>query len=154
MRQKLSDIETRAWIGFVKSQQSVLNKVDKDFKASGFPPLSWYDLLLELEKAKGGRLRQKELGELILLSKYNVSRLLDRLEKQGLIKREPCEEDTRGVFAVITPKGKKLRIKMWPVYYESIKENFLSKFSKNELKQIVEFNKRLVKLIISRFHEH
>ena len=108
MRQKLSDIETRAWIGFVKSQQSVLDKVDKDFKASGFPPLSWYDLLLELEKAKGGRLRQKELGELILLSKYNVSRLLDRLEKQGLIKREPCEEDTRGVFAVITPKGKKL----------------------------------------------
>ena len=154
MKQKLSDIETRAWIGFVKSQQSVLDKVDKDFKASGFPPLSWYDLLLELEKAKGGRLRQKELGELILLSKYNVSRLLDRLEKQGLIKREPCEEDTRGVFAVITPKGKKLRNKMWPVYYGSIKENFLSKFDEKELKQIIEFNSRLLKLMISRFHEH
>jgi len=153
MRQKLSDIETRAWIGFVKSQQSVLDKVDKDFKASGFPPLSWYDLLLELEKAKGGRLRQKELGELILLSKYNVSRLLDRLEKQSLIRREPCKEDTRGVFAVITPKGKELRKKMWPVYYKSIKENFLSKFNEKELKQIIEFNKRLVKLIISRFHE-
>ena len=104
MRQKLSDIETRAWIWFVKSQQSVLEIVDNKFKAGGFPPLSWYDLLLELEKAKGGRLRQKELGELILLSKYNVSRLLDRLEKQGFIKREPCEEDTRGVFAVITDR--------------------------------------------------
>ena len=151
MRQKLLDIETRAWIGFVKSQQSVLDKVDKDFKASGFPLLSWYDLLLELEKSKGGRLRQKELGELILLSKYNVSRLLDRLEKQGLIKREPCEEDTRGVFAVITPKGKKLRNKMWPVYYGSIKENFLSKFNEKELKQIIRLSKRLVQFQISRF---
>lgn len=150
MKQKLSDIETRAWIGFVKSQQSVLERVDKKFKAGGFPPLSWYDLLLELEKAKGGRLRQKELGELILLSKYNVSRLLDRLEKQGLIKREPCEEDTRGVFAVITPKGKKLRNKMWPVYYKSIKENFLSKFNEKELKQIIRLSERLVQFQISR----
>ena len=154
MKQKLSDIETRAWIGFVKSQQSVLEIVDNKFKASGFPPLSWYDLLLELEKAKGGRLRQKELGELILLSKYNVSRLLDRLEKQSLIRREPCEEDTRGVFAVITPKGKKLRNKMWPVYYKSIEENFLSKFDEKELKQITKFNNRLVKLTISRFQQN
>ncbi len=154
MKQKLSDIETRAWIGFVKSQQSVLEIVDNKFKTGGFPPLSWYDLLLELEKAKGGRLRQKELGELILLSKYNVSRLLDRLEKQSLIRREPCEEDTRGVFAVITPRGKKLRSKMWPVYYGSIKENFLSKFNEKELKQITKFNNRLVEFIISRFHEH
>lgn len=144
-------METRAWIGFVKAQHTVLEKVDRDFKASGFPPLSWYDVLLELEKAKGGRLRQKELGELILLSKYNVSRLLDRLEKEGLIKRMPCKEDTRGVFAVITAKGKKLRNNMWPVYYDSIKEHFTSKLSKDDFEQITGVSEKLVNISISRF---
>ncbi|NIS08172.1 MAG: MarR family transcriptional regulator [Candidatus Dadabacteria bacterium] len=151
MEKKLTDIETRAWVGFVKAQQAVLEKLDEDLKNRGFPPMSWYDVLLELEKTKDGRLRQKELGELILLSKYNVSRLLDRLEREGLIRRMPCKEDTRGVFAVITAKGKKLRRKMWPVYYESIKEHLLSKFSEKELEQMTKFNDRLVKFVISRF---
>jgi len=97
---------------------------------------------------------KKELCELILLSKYNVSRLLDRLEKQSLIRREPCKVDTRGVFAVITPKGKELRKKMWPVYYKSIKEKFLSKFDEKELKQMIKFNNQLVKLTISRFQQN
>lgn len=142
MAKKLSDVETRAWVTFVKSQQIVLEKVDKDLKDYGFPPLSWYDVLLELDKTQDGRLRQNELGELILLSKYNVSRLLDRLEKQGLVRREQCKEDTRGNFAVITNKGKKLRKDMWPVYYKSINEHFLSNFSKQELKKIIDFNQR------------
>jgi len=141
---KLSDVETRAWVAFVKAQQIVLEKVDKDLKEHGFPPLSWYDVLLELDKTQDGRLRQNELGELILLSKYNVSRLLDRLEKQGLIRRKQCVEDTRGTFAVITSKGKNLRKDMWPVYYKSINEHFLSYFSQDELKQIMAFNERLI----------
>ncbi len=77
--------------------------------------------------------------------------MLDRLEREGLIRRMPCKEDTRGVFAVITAKGKKLRRKMWPVYYESIKEHLLSKFSEKELEQMTKFNDRLVKFVISRF---
>ncbi len=151
MKKKLTDSETRAWVGFVKAQQTVLEKLDDDLKKHGYPPMSWYDVLLELEKTREGRIRQNELGQLILLSKYNVSRLLDRLEKEGLIKREPCKEDTRGVFAVITAKGKKLRNRMWPVYYESIKEHFLSKFSEKELGQMIKFNDKIVKFAITRF---
>lgn len=144
MVNKLSDVETRAWFTFIKAQQIVLEKVDKDLKDKGYPPISWYDVILELDKAQYGRLRQNGLGELILLSKYNVSRLLDRLEKQGLIRREQCVEDTRGTFAVITDRGKKLRKDMWPVYYKSINEHFLSRFSQKELAQIIVFNERLI----------
>lgn len=144
MKEKLSDTETRAWVGFVKSQQILLGKVEQELKSNDLPPLSWYDVLLELDKAEGGKLRQMELGERVLLSKYNISRLLDRLEREQLICRESCTQDARGIFAVITDKGRSLRSKMWPVYYRVVKDYFLSKFNEEELKQLISFQERLI----------
>ena len=140
---KLTDTQTRAWIGFIQSQQIILQQIDRKFKERGFPPLSWYDVLLELNKAANNRLRQKDIGKKILLSKYNVSRLLDRMEKQGLVSRESCEEDSRGTFAVLTEKGRKLREAMWPEYYDAIQKYFFSKLNENELKLIININIRL-----------
>ena len=133
MSMKLTDTENNAWVGLVRSQQLLLDKVEKKFKEKGLPPLSWYDVLLELEKVEDGKLRLNDLGERVLLSKFNVTRLLHRLEKKGLICRESCMDDSRGVFAVITEKGREIRRKMWPVYYKVIKNYFLSKFDNEEL---------------------
>lgn len=138
MVKKFSDLQSKAWISFIQVQQLLLDKVNEELKKQNFPPLIWYDILLELEKQKDGKLRLNEIGEKTLLSKYNVTRIVRRLEKEGLVCRETCPQDSRGVYAVITSEGKQLRKRMWNVYYRVIKEYFLSSLDDNELKQIVE----------------
>ena len=138
MELKLTNEETTAWMGLIKSQQYLIEKVENELKANGLPPWSWYDVLLELDKAPEGSLRLNDLGRKILLNKYNVTRLIDRLETEGLVSRDACQMDGRGKFACITPEGRELRKKMWPIYFNVIKEHFLSQFNKQELDQFIE----------------
>jgi len=137
MELKLTNDETTAWMGLIKSQQYLIEKVEQELKQKKLPPLSWYDVLLELDKVPEGSLRLNDLGKRILLDKYNVTRLIDRLEKRGLVSRDACQVDGRGKFACITEKGRELRKRMWPVYYNVIKEHFLSQFNKKELGQFI-----------------
>ncbi|MGH7884612.1 MAG: MarR family winged helix-turn-helix transcriptional regulator [Thermodesulfobacteriota bacterium] len=133
MTKKLSKIETEAWVSLVMATEELLKKIEAELKNNGLPPFAWYDVLLELDKSHDGRLRFVELGNRVLLKRYNVTRIIKRLELDGLAKRENCNEDARGIFAVITKKGRKVREKMWPVYYNVVKEHFLSNFNKKEL---------------------
>jgi DNA-binding MarR family transcriptional regulator len=99
---------------------------------AGLPPLSWYDVLLELSAAPGCRLRMHELASAVVLSRSGLTRLVDRLEKAGLLRREPDPEDGRGSFAVLTDEGVKTREKMWPVYARGIAEYFGAHVSDEE----------------------
>jgi len=134
---KLTTDETNAWMGLIKAQQYLTDKVEEELKKNGLPPYSWYDILLELDKAPEGSLRLNELGKKVLLNKYNVTRLIDRLEKEKLVSRDACPVDGRGKVACITSKGRMLRQKMWPIYYNVIKEHFLSNFSTGQLSQFI-----------------
>jgi len=82
--------ETAAWTGLVRSGQGLLQSVETALKESGLPPLAWYDVLWELEKARPTGLRLNDLGARVLLDKYNVTRLVTRLEKEGLARRRGC----------------------------------------------------------------
>lgn len=139
---KWTALETSAWTGLLRSQQYLVGEVEDALKDEGFPPLPWYDVLWELDKSPGGTLRLNEIGKRVLLDKYNVTRLVQRLENEGLVKRLPCPQDGRGVFASITPKGKKLREKMWPVYERTVKKKFLSKFARTEIARLDSLLKR------------
>jgi DNA-binding MarR family transcriptional regulator len=133
---KWTDTETRAWTGFVRAQQYLINRVEDELRENGLPPLSWYDVLWELDRAPAGSLRLNELGKRVLLDKYNVTRLVQRLEEEGLAERVPCPADGRGIFARITAGGRKLRRKMWPVYERAVREHFLSKLAKKDIAQL------------------
>jgi DNA-binding MarR family transcriptional regulator len=133
---KWTATETSAWTGLVRTQQFLINRVEKELRENGLPPLSWYDVLWELERVPRGKLRLNEMGKRVLLDKYNVTRLVQRLENEGLVRRVPCPADGRGVFARITPEGRKLRSKMWPVYERAVKEHFLSKLVKKDIAQL------------------
>jgi len=111
-----SDVKSRAWARFFVSSALILEDVEAALKKANLPPLAWYDLLWILENAEGGRMRMHELAGRVVLSRYNVTRLADRMEKEGLIARERCEEDKRGAYCVLTAAGRALRRKMWPVY--------------------------------------
>ena len=140
---KWTETEASAWTGLVQAQQTLIDKVEQELKKKGFPSLSWYDVLWELERSEGGILRLNDLGKRVLLDKYNVTRLAQRLEEEGLVVRNQCPNDGRGITTSITEKGKKLRKKMWPVYEKVVRENFLCKFNSKELKELKNFIERI-----------
>lgn len=123
----LSDAAVTAWARLVRVSQHVLAAVEHDLKAAGFPPLAWYDALLELRRAGAEGLRPQVLQQHMLLAQYNLSRLLDRMERDGLISRRPCEEDGRGQIVIATDAGLALQERMWPAYRTAIRDHFANR---------------------------
>jgi DNA-binding MarR family transcriptional regulator len=114
-----SETVVRAWVRLIKAQRQALGAIEQALSAAKLPPLAWYDVLLELERA-GGKLRPFELERAMLLAQYNLSRLIDRLEKAGYVERRACANDGRGQEIAITPAGKSIRRRMWSVYGPAI----------------------------------
>lgn len=119
-----ADPRQRAWARFVTAQAMLLERIEAAFAAAGLPPLAWYDVLWILESAEGGRLRSAELARRAVVSRSNVTRLADRMEKEGLLARADCPEDGRGTLCEVTAKGRALRARMWPVYKKQIDNLF------------------------------
>jgi DNA-binding MarR family transcriptional regulator len=136
MRKKLSPATIETWAHFVRAEQFLLEKVEADLKAADMPPLVWYDVLLELARDPDGRLRHKDLHARMLLTKYNLSRLVDRMEAEGLVRRETVDDDARGAYVAITETGRKTQKKMWPVYEEAIFAYFAGHFDETDIDQL------------------
>jgi len=113
-----SDAVVQAWIRLVRAHNRALGKIEEALKAASLPPLEWYDVLLELERA--GPLRPRDLQGRLLLAQYNLSRLLDRMVVARLVERTPCPDDARGHLVGLTPAGRARRSEMWPVYAAAI----------------------------------
>src|SRR6185503_5138925 len=113
----------KAWVRLMRARDRVFGAIEQDLKAAGVAPLAWYDVLLELSRAGDGRLRPLEIEKQTLLAQYNLSRLLDRLEKEELVAREPCEDDARGQWVIITEKGRALQARTWKVYARAIQRH-------------------------------
>jgi DNA-binding MarR family transcriptional regulator len=89
-------------------------------------------VLLHLARAPGGRLRMSELAQSVLLSRSGLTRLADRLEKQGLIVREECSTDQRGLFAVITVEGRRLFEEARRTHLAGVRRRFLARLTPEE----------------------
>ena len=107
----------------------MLDAVEQDLKKAGFPPLAWYDALLELSRAPSGELRPVELERQMLIPQYSTSRLIDRLVDEGLAVRRECKVDKRGQFVEITEAGRELQKKMWGAYSAAIEKHVGCKLS-------------------------
>src|SRR6202012_938995 len=103
-----------------------------ELKKAGFPPLAWYDALLELSRAPSGELRPVELERQMLIPQYSTSRLIDRLVDEGLAVRRECKVDKRGQFVEITEAGRELQKKMWAAYSSAIEKHVGCKLSAAE----------------------
>jgi len=143
MTQKPDPSAITAWARLIRAQRTALEAVEADLKKSGYPPLVWYDVLLELERSAAGSLRHGALNAELLLPKHNLSRLIDRMEKQGLVNRDACKSDKRGSFVCISKKGRKLRQDMWPTYEAAIAQHFANRFSLAEAKRLAELLARI-----------
>src|SRR5258705_830831 len=118
------DPKGHAWAVLLTAHATLIEKIEAARAGSKLPPLAGYDVLWELEKAEGGKLRMHELARRIVLSRSNLTRLADRLEDARLIEREDTPHDRRGYHCVITRAGLALRRKMWPAYKAEIERPF------------------------------
>ena len=132
----LSDEAVAAWAKMIRVSQSLLSRVEADLKAAGLPPLAWYDALLELRRAGRAGLRPYALQQEMLLAQYNLSRLADRLIASGYVERQPCAEDGRGHVLVITPAGRAVAKRMWPVYRAAIRRHFADRLGGRDIKTL------------------
>ena len=111
---ELSGIELGAWRGLLRVHTALVRELDAELEAAHELPLSSYDVLIYLQSAPGRRLRMAELADSVLLSRSGVTRLVDRLVREGLIVRDTCESDGRGSFAVLTDEGDALLARARP----------------------------------------
>jgi DNA-binding MarR family transcriptional regulator len=140
-----SDAAVRAWTRLNRAQRAVFGRIEAAVAEAGFPALTVYDALLELWRAPKRRLRQVDLEQALLFPQYSVSRLVDRLEKDHLVRRERCEADARVTWVAITEKGLKLREAMWPIYAEAIARHVGDKLSTAEAAALANMLEKLYK---------
>ena len=138
-----SESVVRAWTRLERAHRAALATVESRLKAAGLPPLAWYDVLLELERAGEAGLRPFELQKAMLLAQYNLSRLIDRLEAQGHVARAASEDDGRGQVLAITAKGRAMRRKIWPVYAAAIEAAVGAHLSPTEARALGDLLERL-----------
>lgn len=125
-----------AWARLMRVSRQLLESAEDALKAGGLPPLAWYDVLHELAEAGEGGLRPFQLIERTLFAQYNVSRLLARLEADGVVEKLPVADDGRGQTIRITARGREMRRQMWAVYGRSISELVGAKLSADELNMV------------------
>ncbi len=101
----LTPKQMAAWRRFLRAHALVVRRLEADLLAEHQLPLASYDVLVQLVEAPQRRLRMTRLAERVLLSRSGLTRLVDRLEREGLVRREACDSDGRGFYAVLTDAG-------------------------------------------------
>ena len=112
---KLSEGQKGAWAAMLIAQARINQLCERAMVDSGHVPLDVYDVLVTLEMADGHKLKMSELADRVLLSRSGITRLVDRLEAKGWIRREACPSDKRCLFAHLTADGQKVREEAWVV---------------------------------------
>jgi DNA-binding MarR family transcriptional regulator len=132
----LDEEELAAWRGMLRAHAELVRELDAELAREHDMPLSSYEVLLFLNDSEDGRMRMSELADSALLSRSGLTRLVDRLERQGLLKRERCTSDARGWFAEITPEGRRVFGAARKTHLDGVRRAFLSHFSRDELRTL------------------
>jgi DNA-binding MarR family transcriptional regulator len=133
----LSATHKNAWIALFVASKSLVKKIDRTLESSGQVAIELYEVLLLLGEAPDGRLRMCDLAERTLLSRSGMTRLVDRLERLGYIRRQPSEIDRRSLYAVITPEGVEAREAAWAVFREAVAEEFAASLTVVEARSLI-----------------
>ena len=137
MDNRLCDGRDEAWPLFLRTYTVLLDRLEHELQTERDMPLTWFDVLAQLEGAPDGRMKMRDLADSILLSKSGVTRLVDRMERAGLIERASCETDRRVVYAAITDKGRKRFASAAPVAVRGVETYFSAPLDPSERRALM-----------------
>jgi DNA-binding MarR family transcriptional regulator len=133
----------RAWRQFLRAHSYVSRQLETDLESEHHLPLASFDVLVQLSEAAEGALRMNELAEAVLLSRSGLTRLVDRLERDGLVERRSCPSDARGTLATLTPEGRKRLRAASRTHLAGVSKHVTSHFSPDELDVLADLLGRL-----------
>jgi DNA-binding MarR family transcriptional regulator len=139
----LSPRELAAWRGLLETHSRLIGRLDAELEREHGLPLTAYEVLMYLGDA-GGKLRMGELADRLLLSRSGITRLVDRLERQGLVERRRCSDDGRGLNAVLTDAGRHKLEACRPAHLSGVREHFLGRLEPGELDSLARVWERLL----------
>jgi DNA-binding MarR family transcriptional regulator len=141
---ELAPEELSAWRGLLRVHSALVKALDAELLARHDMPLTSYEVLINLQAAPGRRRRMAELADGVLLSRSGMTRLVDRLEREGLLERDACTDDGRGTYAVLTEKGEACLARARPTHLDGVRERFLQHFAAEELGVLAAFWERVL----------
>jgi DNA-binding MarR family transcriptional regulator len=116
--------DTAAWAALLRVHARLVPLLDRELRERCGLPLTWYDVLLELNGAPGRRLTMGELGELAVVSRTRATRVVDELVAAGLVERIPHPDDRRSTIVKSTDAGRQRFRRAAPVYVRGIERHF------------------------------
>lgn len=132
-----------AWRSFLRTHAGITRRLEAELMSEHDLPLASYDVLVQLAEVPQRRLRMTDLAEAVLLSRSGLTRLVDRLTRDGLVTRQPCEDDARGTYAVLTDAGLARLRRAAPVHLRGIEEHMTGRLDNGELAALTELLARL-----------
>jgi DNA-binding MarR family transcriptional regulator len=141
---ELSSAELAVWRGFLRVHTALARQLDAELDAAHGIPLSSYEVLINLQSAPDRRLRMADLADRALLSRSGMTRLVDRLERQGLLARDTCASDARGCFAVLTDEGEALLAKARPTHLDGVRAKFLAHLEPADYERLAQLWERML----------
>jgi DNA-binding MarR family transcriptional regulator len=139
----LEPAEMRAWNAFLRARAAILHNLEAELTSATGLPLAHYEVLMQLGCAEDHRLRMHTLAERMLLSRSGVTRLVDRLEREGLARRMTCPSDARGSFAVLTEAGLERLREATPVHLQGVRRHFVDPLGRQDLEVLAGILERL-----------
>lgn len=125
-----------AWRVFLETSYALIDILDAELQAERGITLSWYDALVHLDEAESG-LRMNELASRILLSRSGLTRVIDKMEEAGLVRRERPADNRRVVLVHITPHGLETLSAARSVHRRGIYEHFIKHLEQRQLEILV-----------------
>jgi DNA-binding MarR family transcriptional regulator len=136
MAPRIPEPHLSAWRAVLNAHASIVARIESDLASAGLPPLAWYDVLWAIRRAPGRRIRMSDLASSLTISRGGLTKLADRLEDAGTLRRERVDDDGRGLYAVLTDDGDALLRRMWPVYARTIRETFVDTIDPSDASRI------------------
>jgi DNA-binding MarR family transcriptional regulator len=135
-RARLSEAQLGAWRVFLRAHSQITRRLEQELLAEHDLPLASYEVLLHLAEAPGGMLRMTDLADRVLLSRSGLTRLVDRLEREGLVARTSCPSDARGTNALLTEAGRDRLRDAAPTHLRGVAEHVTDRLTADEVDQL------------------
>jgi DNA-binding MarR family transcriptional regulator len=135
--------ELRAWRGLLRAHACLAKRLDAQLEQAHRLPMTSYEVLHHLDEATGGRMRMCDLAEQAQLSRSGLTRLVDRLARDGLLERCSCSHDARGSYACLTDNGRERLQEARVTHLTVVREHFFSRFSEQELSVLADMWERI-----------
>jgi DNA-binding MarR family transcriptional regulator len=129
----LSERELGAWRGLLRTHAMLVKRLDAELEAEHALALTSYEVLLHLSHAEERKMRMCDVAESVLLSRSGLTRLVDRLERDGFVERVSCADDARGAYAQLTDAGHTKLREAQRTHLAGVREHFLRHFAQEEL---------------------